>query len=403
MNFTVIVAALGYFVDLFDISLFGVVRVESLNALGITDPQEVFDKGIAIYNWGMVGMIIGGFLWGVLADKFGRLSVLFGSILIYSLGTIANAFVWDADSYAICRFVTSIGLAGELGAAITLVSESLPPELRGVGTTIVAGLGLSGSVAAVIVGNIFSWKTTYLIGGSMGLILLVSRFKMLESAMYQASSRERIDYRIKRGYVRMLFKQQRLWRYIRCIALGLPIYFVTGILFTFSTELSRDLGIAEGVDAGPAILFGTIGLSIGDFLAGLLSQYFQSRKKAVAICLAIAFVSTAIYLTAKGMTPLTIYMLCFFLGMTAGYWAVLITVAAEQFGTNLRGTVATTVPNLVRGSAVLATILFSYLKGHMTLSNSALVVGTACFAIAFLSLYFMEETYGRDLQFEEID
>lgn len=399
-NLTVIVAALGYFVDLFDIALYGVVRIESLQALGYTNREEMFSHGIAIFNWGMVGMIIGGFLWGILSDKFGRLKVLFGSILLYSVGTFANAFVWNAESYIVCRFITSIGLAGELGAAITLVSESLPPHLRGIGTSIVAAIGLSGSVFAVIVGRTFDWQTSYMIGGGMGILLLAARFRMIESVMFASQARQRAN--VVRGSVRMLFARTRFFRYIRCVLIGTPIYFITGVLFTFSPELSSALGL-DGIDAGPAIVLGTMGLSIGDLAAGIYSQVFQSRKKAIALSLATAFVSMVIYLTVRGMSPIVVYLLCLALGMSAGYWAVLVTVAAEQFGTNLRGTVATTVPNLVRGSAVIATLAFSYLKSYVTLPQAALIVGLCCIAISASALIMMEETYGKDLDFLEVD
>lgn len=399
LNATVIVSALGYFVDLFDIALFGIVRVQSLKDLGYTDPQEILSHGITIYNWGMVGMMIGGVFWGVLADKFGRLSVLFGSIILYSLGTIANAFVWDAESYALCRFVTSIGLAGELGAAITLVSESLPTRLRGIGTTIVAGVGLSGAVAAAIIGQMFSWQTTYIIGGSMGLVLLGARFKMMESDMFAKQMHKGIE----RGNVAMLFKRERIFRYLRCIFVGAPIYFITGILFTFSPEITKDLGIIGVVSAGTAIMFGTIGLSLGDFLSGITSHVLQSRKKAIGISLGVAFVTMLYYLNAREITPTGIYAVCLLLGLAAGYWAVLVTVAAEQFGTNIRATVATTVPNFVRGTAIFATLGFSALKESMTLSQAALIVGLACFGLAFVSLIFMEETFSKDLNYIETD
>jgi len=399
-NTTVIVAALGYFVDLFDIALYAAVRIESLQSLGYTTENEIFSHGIAIYNWGMVGMIIGGFLWGILSDKFGRLKVLFGSILLYSLGTLANAFVWDANSYIICRFLTSIGLAGELGAAITLVSESLPPHLRGIGTSIVAAVGLSGSAFAVLVGRMFDWQTSYIIGGVMGLLLLAGRFKMMESIMFQTQART-LDG-VSRGNVRMLFAWSRFPRYARCVLIGTPIYFITGVLFTFSPELSATLGLS-GVNAGPSVLLGTIGLSIGDLGAGVLSQVLKSRKKAIAVCLSLSLISMVIYLTVRGLNPFIIYMLCFALGVSAGFWAVLVTVAAEQFGTNLRGTVATTVPNLVRGSAIIATVVFSVLKNYVSLTNAALIVGLTCLGISFLALLMMEETYGKDLNFLELD
>lgn len=401
LNITVVVAALGYFVDLFDIALFGIVRVSSLKDLGYTEPADLLSHGVSIYNWGMVGMMMGGLLWGILADKFGRLSVLFGSIILYSLGTIANAFVWDAQSYAICRFVIGIGLAGELGAAITLVSESLPTRLRGIGTTIVAGIGLSGSVAAALIGQYFHWQTTYIIGGAMGLLLLATRFKMMESKMFEKQTTAHA--KIQRGNVLMLLKRERFFRYLRCILVGSPIYFITGILFTFSPELTAGLGITGAVSAGTAILCGTIGLSLGDFSSGVISHLLKSRRKSILISLTVACASMFYYLTVRDISPTAIYAICFLLGLAAGYWAVLVTVAAEQFGTNIRGTVATTVPNFVRGSAVFATLAFSNLKNVMTLPNAALVVGSVCFALAFISLYLMEETFSKDLNFVEID
>lgn len=400
LNITVIVAALGYFVDLFDIALFGIVRVASLKDLGYTTPEELLTHGVNIYNWGMVGMMLGGLLWGILADKFGRLSVLFGSIILYSLGTIANAFVWDAQSYAICRFVIGIGLAGELGAAITLVSESLPTRLRGIGTTIVAGVGLSGSVAAALIGQYFHWQTTYLIGGSMGLLLLATRFKMMESKMFEKNVSHS---KASRGNVMMLFKRERFFRYLRCILVGSPIYFITGILFTFSPEITVGLGITGAVSAGTAILFGTVGLSLGDFSSGIISHLLRSRKKSILISLSTAFAAMLYYLTVRDIGPTAIYAVCFVLGLAAGYWAVLVTVAAEQFGTNIRGTVATTVPNFVRGSAVFATLAFANLKGTMSVPNAALTVGLVCFGLAFLSLFLMEETFSKDLNFIEVD
>lgn len=400
LNITVIVAALGYFVDLFDIALFGIVRMASLKDLGYTEPAELLSHGVTIYNWGMVGMMLGGLLWGILADKFGRLSVLFGSIILYSIGTIANAFVWDAQSYAICRFVIGIGLAGELGAAITLVSESLPTRLRGIGTTIVAGVGLSGSVAAALIGQYFHWQTTYIIGGSMGLLLLATRFKMMESKMFE---KEVTHSKIQRGNVMMLFKKERFFRYLRCILVGSPIYFITGVLFTFSPELTAGLGITGVVSAGTAILCGTIGLSLGDFSSGVISHVLKSRKKSILISLTTAFLAMCYYLTVRDISPVAIYAVCFVLGLAAGYWAVLVTVAAEQFGTNLRGTVATTVPNFVRGSAVFAVLAFANLKNTMSLPNAALTVGGVCFALAFISLYLMEETFSKDLNFVEVD
>lgn len=398
INLTVLVAGLGYFVDMFDITLFGVVRVSSLKDLGITDPQDILRSGVLLYNAQMIGMMIGGLLWGVWADKRGRLSVMFGSIILYSLGNIANSFVWDVNSYAICRFITGIGLAGELGAAITLVAESLPKETRGYGTTIVATLGLLGSVTAAYFGQHIPWKSAYILGGVMGLLLLVTRFRVFESGMFEKTQNNKVE----RGDLRMLFKKGRFLKYLKCIFMGIPVYFITGVLFTFSPELTQSLDVQGTVSAGNALLWGSVGLAMGDFVSGMLSQVLKSRNKAITVCLVVAFALILAYLNLRGLTADDIYLICFFLGSAAGYWAVLVTVSAEQFGTNIRGTVATTVPNFVRGAAALVVSLFLYLKTNfMTADKAALTVGGLFFALALVAIWTLPETYGKDLDYIE--
>lgn len=394
LNFTVIVAGLGYFVDLFDITLFGVVRVASLRDLGITDPAEILSSGLVIYNSQMAGMMIGGILWGVIGDRRGRLSVLFGSILLYSFANIASAFVWSVPSYAVFRFLGGVGLAGELGAAITLVSESLPREKRGLGTTIVAALGMLGIVAAALIGQLLHWKVAYIMGGIMGMLLLVARFRISESAMFAKAAHGTAN-------PFLVFSGGRFRKYLSCILIGVPIYFTTGILFTFAPELTAGLGVKGTVTAGNAILFGSVGLTLGDILAGLISQWLGSRKRAIAMGLVAGYSLMLVYVFASGLTSTAIYVLSFLIGITVGYWAVLVTMAAEQFGTNIRATVATTVPNFVRGSAVFAASLFAYLKNQITVPQAALAVGTICFGVALLALTQVDETFSRDLDYEE--
>lgn len=398
INLTVLVAGLGYFVDMFDITLFGVVRVQSLKDIGISESAEILKSGVMLYNFQMIGMMVGGLLWGVWSDKKGRLSVMFGSIILYSLGNIANAFVWDLNSYAICRFITGIGLAGELGAAITLVAESLPKETRGYGTTIVATLGLLGSVTAAYFGQHVSWKAAYIVGGVMGLLLLLTRFKVLESGMFEKTQHSNIA----RGSLGMLLRKGRLLKYLKCVFMGIPIYFITGVLFTFSPELTQSLNVQGTVSAGNALLWGSIGLACGDFISGLLSQFLKSRNKAIMICLGIAFCLIMVYLNMSGLTADNIYVICFLLGSAAGYWAVLVTVSAEQFGTNIRGTVATTVPNFVRGAAALVVSMFLYLKTELGAADkAAMIVGVLFFALAVISIWSLPETYGKDLDYFE--
>jgi MFS transporter, putative metabolite:H+ symporter len=396
LKFPVIVAGLGYFVDMFDITLFGVVRGASLKSMNITDPAELLSTGVRLYNLQMIGMMLGGLLWGVLGDKRGRLSVLFGSILVYSIGNILNAFVTDPTQYAICRFVTGFGLAGELGAAITLISEQLDKNQRGLGTTLIATMGLSGCVAAAFFGQRVDWTTAYLIGGGMGLLLLLARFKMFESSAFKNLSLTTAA----RGELSMLFKAGRFRKYLACILVGVPIYFVTGVLMTFAPELTAGLGIS-GVNAGNALLMGTIGLTVGDLLSGVLSQILRKRRQALAIFITGAMIFTGVYLFKSDLTADGVYLVCLVLGIFSGYWAVLVTVAAEQFGTNLRATVATTVPNFVRGSAALTTSLFLYGKELSSTRTSALAVGGFCFIVAMLALWSLRETFGKDLDYVE--
>ncbi|MCM2282719.1 MAG: MFS transporter [Bdellovibrionaceae bacterium] len=397
-NRTVVVAALGYFVDMFDITLFGVVRVASLQSIGITDPAQILEKGVLLYNLQMIGMLLGGIVWGILGDKRGRLSVLYGSILLYSLANLGNAFVTDLTSYAVLRFIAGVGLAGELGAAITLVSETMSKEKRGYGTTVVATLGLCGSVAAALVGKYMSWQTAYFVGGGLGLLLLVSRIRVFESGMFEGL---KTSSHARMGDVRLLLSGARPWRYLACILAGVPIYFITSILMTFAPEITAGLGVQGTVTAADALLYGSIGLALGDLATGVLSQKLRSRKKAVALALSTAALLMMIYVSLDGMSMTTFHLLCFGLGLCAGYWAVLVTMAAEQFGTNIRSTVATTVPNFVRGSAVLITISFSTLKGPFGVVNAGLIVGAAVFTLALTALYFMRETYGRELNYLE--
>lgn len=396
-NWTVMVAALGYFVDMFDIALFGVVRMQSLNALGITDPAETLKVGAYLYNMQMYGLMMGGLIWGVIADKKGRLIVMFGSILLYSVGNIANAFVVNVEQYAWCRLITGIGLAGELGAAITIVAESLPARTRGMGTTLVATLGMFGILAAALVGKYLHWQTAYLIGGGMGLLLLFARFRIAESGLFDKMKSSSIE----RGSVLLLLKKNRWVTYLACIVLGAPIYFITGILFIFAPEIAKGVGVTVPVSAVDALLWGSLGLALGDLKAGLLSQKLNSRKKAVGYSLVLALAMVHIYLFVPASSAFAIYVLCFVLGLAAGYWAVLVTMAAEQFGTNLRGTVATSVPNFVRGTGAITTTLVLSLRQSMDLQTAVWIVAMTWFGLAFVALWYLKETFGQKLDFYE--
>jgi len=394
----IIVAALGYFVDIYDLILFSVVRVKSLKELGVAD-NDLLSVGATIINSQMFGMLLGGLLWGILGDKKGRLSVLFGSIIVYSLANIANGFVTNVTAYTIIRFIAGIGLAGELGAGITLVTESMGKENRGYGTMIVAGVGLFGAVAAALIGGHYTWQTSYFIGGGMGLLLLFLRVGLAESGMFKEAK----DSTVARGNILMLFNNLgRFKKYISCIFIGLPLWFVVGVLITFSPEFGKALGATGIIDAGKGIMYCYIGIAIGDVVAGFLCQMLRSRKKVMLIFLLLTGVAILIYLNAKGLSTETFIWLSLLLGFASGYWATFVTIASEQFGTNLRATVTTTVPNFVRGSVVAVTVSFQYLKGHLGILHGALVVGFVCIVIALIALSQLKETFSKDLDYIEV-
>lgn len=396
-NTTVLVSALGYFVDIYDLILFGIVRVPSLTDLGIKG-DELIKVGVYLLNMQMAGMLIGGIIWGIWGDKKGRLSVLFGSIFLYSAANFANAFVTSVDMYAILRFIAGVGLAGELGAAITLVSEVMTKETRGYGTAIVATIGVSGAIGAAIVGEIFSWQTAYIIGGVLGFILLIMRIKMFESGMFKSLQTANVG---KGKFFSLFTSKDRFSRYAYCILIGLPIWYVVGVLVTFSPEFGNVIGVSEPIKAGKSIMFTYLGLIFGDFASGFLSQFMKSRKKVIGIFILFTSVFIFLYLFVHGLSLSLFYSLCVLMGFSIGYWAVFVTTAAEQFGTNLRSTVTTTVPNFIRGSVVPITLAFEALRHSFGMIYSALVVGIICVVIALFALYHLKETFGRDLNFLE--
>lgn len=393
----VIVAALGYFVDIYDLLLFSIVRIPSLRGLGVPDAQ-LFDKGEFLLQVQMGGLLVGGIIWGIMGDKRGRLSVLFGSILLYSLANIANGFVNSVDQYAFFRFIAGIGLAGELGAGITLVAEVLPTRLRGYGTTLVATVGLLGAVLANVIAKNFDWQIAYFIGGGLGLLLLIARVSVFESGMFLTLKEQTIE----RGNFLSLFTNfGRFKRFMNCILIGLPIWFTIGILITFSPEFSAEIGVLEPIIAGDAVMFSYLGLAAGDMSSGLLSQWFRSRKKIVFIFILITLGFILLYLFPPITTKVFFYLTCFCLGFGIGYWALFVTIAAEQFGTNLRSTVATTVPNFIRGTVVPLTFAFKFLREDTGIIIGALIVGSITIVIALLSLRSLSETFGRELDFVE--
>lgn len=396
-NIAVIVAALGYFVDIYDLLLFGIIRVPSLRDLGLNDEQIASD-GLLIINAQMIGLLIGGIFWGVLGDKKGRLKVLYASIIMYSLGNIANGFVQNVPQYAIIRFITGIGLAGELGAGITLVSELLPKEKRGIGTSLVAGIGLTGAVVAFFIKEIFPWRTCYFIGGGLGFMLLFLRVGVLESDMFKGLKHAAVT---KGNFLMFFNNKERFKKYMLSILIGLPTWFTIGILVTFSKEFGEKMGVTGAIDPGKAIMFAYAGISIGDISVGLLSQYLKSRKKAFFVFLGISAIGMIWFFNLHGKSVDSLYAASAVLGFGTGFWAILVTMAAEQFGTNIRATAATTVPNMVRGSLTLITLLFTSLIPYFGYVNSGMVTGIIIMIITVVSAIFVPETFGKDLDYIE--
>ncbi len=417
----VIVAALGYFVDIYDLQLFGIVRVQSLESLGLTTKDEISTVGTAIINYQMTGLLIGGIFWGILGDKKGRLSVLFGSIVTYSLANLCCGaipqieFMDKIEAYKWLRFIAGIGLAGELGAGITLVSEVLPKQLRAIGTSLVAGVGLLGAVVATFTVKLSGdWTIAYFIGGGLGIALLLLRVGVIESGIFKEVVGKK---NVERGNFFAFFtNKERFSIYMKCIGIGLPTWFCIGILTYLSNEFGEALGISEKIDPGLAIMWTYIGISVGDFCSGFISQALSSRKKAIAAMMTFALVGVLILLFSGLIkTANNYYTVCCCLGLGTGYWAMFVTVGAEQFGTNLRATAATTIPNMVRGSVVLMTTFYiGFKKGAISIFGyfsipspkfdvvtAGAIVGLVCFVIGYYSTLTVPETHNKDLDFLE--
>lgn len=401
----VVVAALGYFVDIYDLLLFTIVREPSLAGIGVvlTDSAQVIAASTKIINWQMVGLLIGGVLWGTIGDKKGRLSVLFGSIALYSVANFATGFVQTVDQYAWARFIAGIGLAGELGAGITLVSELLPKEKRGVGTSLVAGIGLFGAVFAYFVYKLTNdWRLCYMIGGGLGIGLLLLRISVTESGMFHSL---KAQVGIQKGNFFMFFNnRKRFTKYLLAILIGLPTWYVIGILVNLSNRFAGALYGENKIDSGRAIMFAYVGIAIGDILIGLVSQYFKSRKKALLTFYLLCLACLVFFYSGFNNNDTSMYFVCGMLGFSTGFWAIFITMGAEQFGTNLRATAATTIPNMVRGALPLMNLMFLNLfqqSWKWSLIQSGIITGVIVMAITFVAFYFTEETFHKDLDFIE--
>jgi MFS family permease len=396
--FIIIVASLGYFVDIYDLVIFSIVRIQSFHDIGVPE-AEMRTGGEYVLNMQMGGLLIGGLIWGIIGDKFGRIKVLFGSILLYSFANMANAYVANINSYAIVRFIAGIGLAGELGAGITLVSESMDKNKRGYGTMWVAVVGVLGAIVAFYVAKHFDWRNAYLVGGGIGIVLLALRVGTFESGLYKKNV---ADKKIVKGKFSMLFSnRERFLRYVYCLLIGLPIWFVVGIFVTQAPEFGKALGAPETLSAGAGIMFTYIGISLGDLFAGLLAQLTKSRKLAVLIFQGLIIISSVWYLSSTGISQQKFHWLAFFMGLAVGYWATFVTISSEQFGTNLRATVTTTAPNFVRGALIPSTFLFEFFVHRFNIIIAGYIMIFLLSAIAIFALTQLKESFNKDLNYLE--
>ena len=396
-NFTVLVAALGYFVDIYDLLLFNIVRVDSLKDLGLSDAL-VKSEGEFIISIQMLGLLAGGIIWGIMGDKKGRLSVLFGSIILYSIANIVNGFVQTPNQYALVRFVAGLGLAGELGAGITLVSELVAKEKRSLSTSLVAGIGLTGAIVAYFISQYFHWRTCYFIGGGLGFCLLLLRISVFESGMYNKVK----ETTAVRGNFLMFFNNRsRFKKYILAILIGLPTWYVIGILIAFSNNFAEQFGITEKVLPKKATMYAYVAIAFADVLIGFVSHWLKSRKKALFIFYFLTVISISFYFMQDGGSAVRMYLICAAMGFGTGFWAIFVTMAAEQFGTNLRATAATTVPNMVRGSLPLMLLLFNGLQHYTSYANAAMYTGILVMIVSITAAFFTKETFGKDLNYIE--
>lgn len=397
LSLPVVIAALGYFVDIYDLTVFSILRVPSLRSLGLSD-AEISSIGIKIQNWQLTGIIVGGIFWGIVGDKFGRRLILFGSIVLYSIANFACAFVHDPTTYGAFRFVAGLGLAGELGAGLTLVAELLPKTKRSYATSIVTGFGLLGAACAYLTYELLDWRNTYIVGGILGILLLMLRSKVFESGLFEKIKGQSS---ISKGNFFSLIFTKKVFRYLTCIGVALPIYYFFGLFAAFSNEIAKALGITEAIIPGKCIMYYYIGLALGDFCSGPISQALGSRKKVIGFMLTATLAISLIILFGGVRSATLYYILCFAGGMATGYWAMFMLTTSETFGTNLRATAVTSAPNMVRGALILMTIFYKDLKLGNDVLTAAAIVGLVTFIVAYVSFVFLKETFNKELDFNE--
>lgn len=397
LNLAVVIAGLGFFIDAFDLFLFNVYRIPSLKDLGLSG-EALTKKGEWLLSIQMAGMMAGGIISGMIGDKKGRVKALYGSILLYSLCNVANAFVQDINSYAVIRFLAGAGLAGELGSGITLVSESMTVEKRGYGTILVATLGALGAVAAGLAGDFLPWRQAFFVAGLAGFALLLMRVGSMESEIFMKKE----NANSSRGSFKLLFSSpSRTIKYFACILVGIPIWYSVGLLITLSPELAKEHHISNLKLSTCFILF-QVGVASGDLASGMISQWLKMRKWIILAFMVIGIIASFIHFVLLYQSAV-FYGSSFCMGLGCGYLSVFVTSTAEQFGTNLRVTVTATVTNFMRGAVTLLIPLHTWLQQsfHLSLSEGLIATGVLIWTAALISAYYLPETFGKDLNFKE--
>lgn len=400
MKPVVIVSGLGYLVDAYDMMIFSVVRTASLTDMGLSGDKLV-EAGLQIMNLQMAGLLLGGLVWGMLGDKLGRMKVLFASIIMYSVANFGCGFAQGVADYGVWRFMAGFGLAGEAGAAITIVTESLPKTKRGLGVMLVVACAAMGPLLAGIVGELVEWRHAYMIGGVAGFALLFLRANVKESKVFEHVAHNK---KVQRGNLLQFVTNWSLFkRYVCCVLVGVPVWYIIGIQTTLAPEFARSMGVVGAVAAGTALSFNFVGTIVGEILCATMAQVLQSRRQSLILWLLLTLGSVLGYYQLHDVTAQTFYFYCGFLGISIGYWVSLMAATAEQFGTNLRASATTSIPNFIRGSLIPMNMMFVYLHNKVGYSyeQTGLIIGGAVVAMALGALLFMPETFHNDMDFVE--
>lgn len=392
---TVLVVALGYYVDAYDLLVMSAVRKPSLLSLGVPE-SETLNIGLSLLNYQLVGLMIGGVMWGVIADKYGRKKALFGSILIYSFANIANGYINSVNMYYWLRIIAGFGLAGELGVGISLITENVAKERRTISTAIVSFFGMLGASTGGWFGSIFEWQNCFLIGGFAGLLLLLLRLKVEESVMFN----EIKDKNVSKGNIWMIIKNPKtLLTYFFCTLAGAASILFIGVFIQSTPELGKLFNL--NITAGIALIWYYLGASVSEIIAGLLSKLLKERKAPIYIFYAISLLAITNFCVNVPNSPYFFYLNCLFLGFGLGWWSQLITLSAELFGINVRATAATSIPTFARAWNIPFSNIFKQNIPNLGIVNSAFGIGVIVVSLAIISITMVKETFENDANFIE--